>query len=235
MNNDRMVTKHVFRVTSGDMHVFLIVLPEGITLIDAGFPGTMALIEEALRGARAPAGGHPRHPRHPLPSRPRRRPRRDQAGDGRQGVDARRGRRHGRARARPSDPGSRPRVCGTGGSSTGWSSAAPAAYEPGRGGHTRCAPGETIPVAGGIKAIWTPGHSAGHLVFLWPGDGGVLFTGDAANNVRGLSGPPIFEDMKLGAREPAEALEREVRRRLLRPWRADRRRRCRAVPRQVAA
>jgi glyoxylase-like metal-dependent hydrolase (beta-lactamase superfamily II) len=60
----------------------------------------------------------------------------------------------------------------------------------------RVAPGETIPVAGGIKAIWTPGHSAGHLVFLWPHDGGVLFTGDVANNVRGLGGPPIYEDRK---------------------------------------
>jgi glyoxylase-like metal-dependent hydrolase (beta-lactamase superfamily II) len=64
-------------------------------------------------------------------------------------------------------------------------------------------------VAGGIKAIWTPGHSAGHLVFLWPGDGGVLFTGDVANNVRGLSIPPIFEDMKLGIESLRQLSEEE--------------------------
>ena len=48
MKSERLVTKHVYAVTSGDMHVFLIVQPDGITLIDAGFPGTWPLIEEAL-------------------------------------------------------------------------------------------------------------------------------------------------------------------------------------------
>ena len=36
-------------------------------------------------------------------------------------------------------------------------------------------------------------------MFLWPGEGGVLFTGDAANTIEGLNGPPIYEDAKLTA------------------------------------
>lgn len=50
--------------------------------------------------------------------------------------------------------------------------------------------GDELPAAGGLKAIHTPGHTAGHLSYLWPRDGGVLFAGDAAGNFLGL-GPPI--------------------------------------------
>ena len=50
--------------------------------------------------------------------------------------------------------------------------------------------GDEVPAAGGMKAIHTPGHTAGHLAFLWPQNGGVLFAGDAAGNIFGL-GPPI--------------------------------------------
>ena len=60
------------------------------------------------------------------------------------------------------------------------------------------AAGETIPVAGGIQAVGTPGHTLGHLAFLWPEDGGVLFVGDAANNVGGLQLSPIYEDLIVG-------------------------------------
>jgi glyoxylase-like metal-dependent hydrolase (beta-lactamase superfamily II) len=49
--------------------------------------------------------------------------------------------------------------------------------------------GDEIAAAGGMKAIHTPGHTAGHLAYLWPQDGGVLFAGDAAGSVMGL-GPP---------------------------------------------
>jgi glyoxylase-like metal-dependent hydrolase (beta-lactamase superfamily II) len=59
-------------------------------------------------------------------------------------------------------------------------------------------PGEEIPIAGGIIALGAPGHTAGHLVFLWSGDGGVLFLGDAAKNVNGLVPCPIYEDLAQG-------------------------------------
>ena len=61
--------------------------------------------------------------------------------------------------------------------------------------------GETIPVAGGIKAIGTPGHTTGHLTFLWPQDGGVLFVGDAADHKRGLELSPIYEDVAVGVED----------------------------------
>ncbi len=51
--------------------------------------------------------------------------------------------------------------------------------------------GEDLAFAGGMVAIHTPGHTAGHLSFLWPQHGGVLFAGDAAGNVLRGPGPPI--------------------------------------------
>jgi len=51
--------------------------------------------------------------------------------------------------------------------------------------------GEEVPAAGGLKAIHTPGHTAGHLSFLWPQNGGVLFAGDAVSNVFRGPRPPV--------------------------------------------
>ena len=45
----RQVSEHVYAVGTPAMSVFLIALPAGLTLIDAGFPGTMALVAEAVR------------------------------------------------------------------------------------------------------------------------------------------------------------------------------------------
>jgi len=51
------------------------------------------------------------------------------------------------------------------------------------------ADGEELAVAGGIRALHTPGHTPGHLAFLLPRDGGLLFAGDAAANVIRLGLP----------------------------------------------
>jgi glyoxylase-like metal-dependent hydrolase (beta-lactamase superfamily II) len=48
--------------------------------------------------------------------------------------------------------------------------------------------GQVIPFAGGIHVVHTPGHSPGHVSLLLP-DSGVLITGDAIFNVRGLRWP----------------------------------------------
>lgn len=45
--------------------------------------------------------------------------------------------------------------------------------------------GDVLPLAGGISVIHTPGHTPGHCSFLHPSSG-VLITGDAIFNVRGL-------------------------------------------------
>ena len=57
--------------------------------------------------------------------------------------------------------------------------------------------GETLPFAG-LRAVHTPGHTAGHLALLLPRDGGVLFVGDAATNFARLGWGPIYEDVAEG-------------------------------------
>jgi len=51
--------------------------------------------------------------------------------------------------------------------------------------------GEDLPIAGGIVAIHTPGHTAGHTSFLWNKHAGVLFVGDAAGHLGPRLGPPL--------------------------------------------
>jgi glyoxylase-like metal-dependent hydrolase (beta-lactamase superfamily II) len=68
---------------------------------------------------------------------------------------------------------------------------------PARAGH-EVQDGETVPVAGGVQAVHTPGHTAGHMSYLMPGHGGVLFAGDAAAHMFGRIGKPMLmftEDM----------------------------------------
>jgi glyoxylase-like metal-dependent hydrolase (beta-lactamase superfamily II) len=60
---------------------------------------------------------------------------------------------------------------------------------------------EELPIAGGIRAIHVPGHSAGQLAFLWDDHGGVLFAGDAANNVMGLGYSLGYRDFEQGKRD----------------------------------
>jgi glyoxylase-like metal-dependent hydrolase (beta-lactamase superfamily II) len=58
---------------------------------------------------------------------------------------------------------------------------------------------EVLPIAGGLKVIHVPGHCAGQIALLWA-QRGVLFTGDACTNILGL-GPPIgYEDQAEGER-----------------------------------
>ncbi|HXJ64228.1 MAG TPA: MBL fold metallo-hydrolase [Actinomycetota bacterium] len=53
--------------------------------------------------------------------------------------------------------------------------------------------GEELEAAGGITCIATPGHTEGHLSYLW-GEGKVLFVGDAATRMfRRLDVAPINE------------------------------------------
>jgi glyoxylase-like metal-dependent hydrolase (beta-lactamase superfamily II) len=51
--------------------------------------------------------------------------------------------------------------------------------------------GEELPLAGGITAIHSPGHTAGHTSFLWKRHGGVLIAGDAAAHMGPRLGPPL--------------------------------------------
>ncbi len=60
--------------------------------------------------------------------------------------------------------------------------------------------GETLPFAGGLKVVHTPGHTAGHVVLLYPKEGGVLFGGDACSNFTRLGKSMQYEDTGEGLR-----------------------------------
>jgi glyoxylase-like metal-dependent hydrolase (beta-lactamase superfamily II) len=59
--------------------------------------------------------------------------------------------------------------------------------------------GEVLPIAGGLQVLHVPGHCAGQIALLWASQR-ALFTGDACTNIFGL-GPPIgYEDQAEGER-----------------------------------
>ena len=61
-------------------------------------------------------------------------------------------------------------------------------------------------VVEGLRAVHTPGHTGGHLSYLWEPDG-VLFVGDAAMNIRTLSPPsPSFTEDQALMRESLERI-----------------------------
>ncbi|MCU1589135.1 MAG: beta-lactamase domain protein [Frankiales bacterium] len=66
--------------------------------------------------------------------------------------------------------------------------------------------GELLPVGGGLRVVHTPGHSPGHVSLLHEPTG-VLITGDAIFNVRGLRYSPatFCTDIRL-SRETADRL-----------------------------
>ena len=59
--------------------------------------------------------------------------------------------------------------------------------------------GETLPIAGGLAIVSTPGHSAGQVALLWQGRR-MLIAGDACSNVVRLDDPVGFEDIEEGRR-----------------------------------
>ncbi|MBV8100246.1 MAG: MBL fold metallo-hydrolase [Verrucomicrobia bacterium] len=59
------------------------------------------------------------------------------------------------------------------------------------------ADGELLPIAGGIEVIHTPGHCAGQVALLWR-PGRMLFAGDVASNIVGLGDPLGFENLEEG-------------------------------------
>jgi glyoxylase-like metal-dependent hydrolase (beta-lactamase superfamily II) len=57
---------------------------------------------------------------------------------------------------------------------------------------------DTLPFAGGFRAIHIPGHSAGQVAYLWAQHGGVLFAADAASNILRLGLMISYEELALG-------------------------------------
>jgi glyoxylase-like metal-dependent hydrolase (beta-lactamase superfamily II) len=57
--------------------------------------------------------------------------------------------------------------------------------------------GQTLPVAGGIDIIHVPGHCAGQVALLWR-PGRMLFAGDVFMNIMGIGDPLGFENLQAG-------------------------------------
>src|SRR5271165_4832825 len=57
--------------------------------------------------------------------------------------------------------------------------------------------GDILPIAGGIEVIHTPGHCAGQVALLWR-PGRMLFAGDVYMNLMGLGDPVGFEILEDG-------------------------------------
>ncbi|MCE1255263.1 MAG: MBL fold metallo-hydrolase [Anaerolineae bacterium] len=60
--------------------------------------------------------------------------------------------------------------------------------------------GARLSLIGNLNVIYTPGHTVGHLSYLWPKDGGVLFSGDIFTHFAGIGHPPLYEDKDLAKR-----------------------------------
>lgn len=58
--------------------------------------------------------------------------------------------------------------------------------------------GDVLPAAGGLTVIHAPGHCAGQVAFLWRAHGGVLLAGDACANTMGLGWSIGYEDLDAG-------------------------------------
>ena len=54
-----------------------------------------------------------------------------------------------------------------------------------------------MPIAGGLRVIHAPGHSAGQVVLLWE-PRSLLICADACANAFGLDYSPIYEDFEMG-------------------------------------
>ena len=63
----------------------------------------------------------------------------------------------------------------------------------------RITDGETLPIAGGLQVVQTPGHCAGQVAFLWQGER-LLIAGDVGMNIIGIGDPVGFEDIEEGRR-----------------------------------
>ena len=192
----RPVTEHVFRVSLTMVNVFLIVLPESITMVDAGLRRSFPRIAKAIEGlGRRPEEVtdivvthlHADHTGGLAEAR--------EVTGARVWMHAADARMVGAGESRrPTEPSP--------GSFTGHlfelfagvtsAKIAPVAAD------GLVSDRQEIPVAGGLLPIWTPGHTAGHVAYLWPRDRGVLFVGDAATRGRSPNVSPIYEDYDRG-------------------------------------
>lgn len=183
-------------VPVGAVNVFLLDGPDGLTLIDAGFPNSADAILGAVRTlGRAPADLRTIVLTHAHP---------DHVGSAAAVMRATGAKATIHAADAPiarRGSGFRPMTPSPGLLNTVLfrlfvrldTEVEPVSVEP------TMADGDVLPIAGGLRVIHVPGHCAGQVALLWTGRG-VLFAADACGNVMGL-GPPLgYEDRPEGER-----------------------------------
>ena len=190
----KRVIKGVHLVPMGMSNAFLIEGDDGLTLIDAGFPGKAAVVFGAIRGlGRSPdqikhlifTHGHPDH-----------------IGSAAAIVGETGARTYMHPLDIPVAESGGPFRPITAAPGLLWRVLCNLFYDP----NARVEPvaidqpltaGEILPIAGGIEVIHTPGHCAGQVALLWR-PGRMLFAGDVGTNFMGLGDPVGFESLEEG-------------------------------------
>jgi glyoxylase-like metal-dependent hydrolase (beta-lactamase superfamily II) len=190
----KRVIKGVHLVPMGMSNAFLIEGDDGLTLIDAGFPGKAAVVFGAIRGlGRSPdqikhlifTHGHPDH-----------------IGSAAAIVGETGARTYMHPLDIPVAESGGPFRSITAAPGLLWRVLCNLFYDP----NARVEPvaidqpltaGEILPIAGGIEVIHTPGHCAGQVALLWR-SGRMLFAGDVGTNFMGLGDPVGFESLEEG-------------------------------------
>jgi glyoxylase-like metal-dependent hydrolase (beta-lactamase superfamily II) len=190
----KRVIDGVLVVPMGMANAFLIEADDGLTLIDAGFPGKEAAVFAAIRGlGRSPdqlkhlifTHGHPDHVGSAAAIA-----RETGARTYMQPLDIPIAESGGPFRPMRAAPGLLRRVMCNLFFDPDERMEPVAIDQP-------LTPGEILPIAGGIEVIHTPGHCAGHVALLWR-PGRMLFAGDVYMNLMGLGDPVGFESLTEG-------------------------------------
>lgn len=199
----KQITDSLYQISLGSVNAFL-VEGEGLTLVDTGLPGTAEKVLAAIRkGGKKPEDinrivlthWHPDHAGN--------------AAELKQRLNARVYAHADEASILEQGGGPRPRYLTPG--VANWlifnlfiksasRSIAPVLVD------ERVADNAVLPLAGGLRAIHTPGHSAGHMALLLEREG-VLIAGDICANAAGLGYSTVYEDLAVGRQSILKAAE----------------------------
>lgn len=199
----KQITDHLYQIDLGSVNAFLLE-GDGLTLIDTGLPGSMEKVVGAIRKG----GKNPDDIRnivlthwHP-----------DHAGNAAELQRRFRARVYAHATESAileQGGGPRPRYLTPG--FVNWAvfnlfiksvshQITPVVID------ERVQDGAILPIAGGLRVVHTPGHSAGHMALLLEQEG-VLIAGDICANVMGLDYSTLYEDLALGQQSILKAAE----------------------------
>ena len=191
----KQLTDHLYQISLGPVNAF-VVEDQGLTLVDTGLPGSADKILAAIRkGGKNPDDIQRIILTHWHP---------DHAGSAAELKRRTKARLYAHALDAPlleqGDGSSRPQHLTPG--LLNWlvfqlfikrtSSLIPAVQV-----DERLADNDVLPIAGGLRVIHTPGHSAGHIALLLEQEG-VLIAGDLCANLPSLGYSTVYENRALG-------------------------------------